>query len=77
MRIKSVVFDEKGCILFLGVGKTFQRRVRIVAFSTLLHQYIENHPFRNDPLFSPLADIIYKPSQQAHEHPRVREDCEN
>lgn len=49
MRIKSVVFDEKGCILFLGVGKTFQRRVRIVAFSSLLHQYVDSHPFRHDP----------------------------
>jgi integrase/recombinase XerD len=49
MRIKSVVFDEKGCILFLGLGKTFQRRIRIVAYASLLNQYIENHPFKNDP----------------------------
>jgi integrase/recombinase XerD len=49
MRVHSAVFDEKGCILFLGVGKTFQRRVRIVAYASLLRQYIESHPFKDNP----------------------------
>jgi ribosomal protein L40E len=43
-----VQFDEFGAVLLVN-GKTGQRRVRVIASEPRLHQWIENHPFKDDP----------------------------
>jgi site-specific recombinase XerD/ribosomal protein L40E len=48
LQIKHVQFDEFGAVLLVN-GKTGQRRVRVIASEPRLHQWIENHPFKDDP----------------------------
>lgn len=46
LTIGNVTFDEYGSILMVN-GKTGQRRVRIIASTPMLAQWIDNHPLRN------------------------------
>jgi len=48
MQVKHCVFDEYGAIIYLD-GKTGTRTVRIIEYTELLRQYLEEHPYRNDP----------------------------
>jgi site-specific recombinase XerD/ribosomal protein L40E len=48
LQIKHVQFDEFGAVLLVN-GKTGQRRVRVIASEPRLHQWIENHPFKENP----------------------------
>jgi site-specific recombinase XerD len=48
MSLKHVTFDEYGAQLIVK-GKTGMRRVRIIAASPLLANWIENHPLRGNP----------------------------
>jgi site-specific recombinase XerD/ribosomal protein L40E len=48
LQIKHVQFDEFGAVLLVN-GKTGQRRVRVIASEPRLHQWIENHPFKDNP----------------------------
>ena len=47
LRIKNVEFDDDGAVLKVR-GKTGERRVRIVTFSSLVAAWIEMHPRRDD-----------------------------
>lgn len=47
LRIKNVEFDDDGAVLKVS-GKTGERRVRIVTFSSLVAAWIEMHPRRDD-----------------------------
>ena len=48
LQIKHVQFDKFGAVLLVN-GKTGQRRVRVIASEPRLHQWIENHPFKDNP----------------------------
>lgn len=48
LRIKHVMFDEYGCVINV-FGKTGSRRIRLVSSVPLLSQYMQNHPFKDDP----------------------------
>jgi len=48
LNIKHVRFDEYGAILTVD-GKTGMRRVRIIVSSSYLANWLEYHPFRDDP----------------------------
>ena len=48
LQIKHVQFDEFGAVLLVN-GKTGQRRVRVIASEPRLHQWIENHPLKENP----------------------------
>lgn len=48
LRIKHVAFDEHGAVLMVN-GKTGMRRVRIIESVSILKQYLEAHPFGDDP----------------------------
>ncbi len=48
MDIKDVAFDDFGCKIMLD-GKTGMRRVRVVNSANALLNWINQHPFRNDP----------------------------
>lgn len=50
--IKNIQFDERGAIVFLGIGKTYQRRIRMVAYAPLLRQWMESHPLKSNPNYS-------------------------
>jgi len=56
LKIKNVSFDNYGAVIILK-GKTGGRRVRVVASSPALANWISNHPFRNDS-DSPLWILI-------------------
>jgi len=47
LQLKHVQFDKYGAVLVVD-GKTGQRRVRLIMSAPKLHQWIENHPLRND-----------------------------
>jgi site-specific recombinase XerD len=49
----DIRIDSNGAVLMLR-GKTGERRVRIIAFTKLLEQWIEVHPLRNQQDFFPL-----------------------
>lgn len=52
LRIKDVTFDEYGCKLKLRVGKTEETKgstAYLIDSSPLLKQYIEQHPYKDDP----------------------------
>ena len=49
LRIKHIVFDEYGAKIQVGEGKTGMRRIRIVSSAPYLANWIENHPFRDNP----------------------------
>lgn len=48
---RDLVFDTNGAVLILR-GKTGERRVRIVAFSKLLQQWLEVHPLREQSCYA-------------------------
>lgn len=48
LRLKDIRFDIYGAEIFVN-GKTGGRRVRIIASSPLLSNWIASHPYRNDP----------------------------
>jgi site-specific recombinase XerD len=48
IRIKSVSFDDYGCVINV-FGKTGSRRVRLVASTPYVANWMEHHPSRNDP----------------------------
>jgi integrase/ribosomal protein L40E len=48
LQIKNVSFNNYGAKLVVK-GKTGQRVVPIIWFANLLRQFIETHPFKNDP----------------------------
>lgn len=50
LRIKDVQFDEYGAVL-LVTGKTGMRRVRIIVSASTLTNWLDHHPFRNDPQY--------------------------
>jgi integrase/ribosomal protein L40E len=48
LRLKDVNFDEYGAILMVD-GKTGMRRVRLLDSTPSLANWIENHPYKDDP----------------------------
>jgi site-specific recombinase XerD len=48
LKMKNVQFDENGAILLVN-GKTGRRRVRIIVSSSALANWLEHHPFKNNP----------------------------
>lgn len=48
LKIANVHLDEKGARILVG-GKTGQRSVRVISCASLLAQYLETHPFRDQP----------------------------
>ena len=51
MDIKDVAFDELGCRIMVD-GKTGMRRIRLVNSSNALLQWLNQHPFRNNPEYA-------------------------
>jgi integrase len=64
LQIKHVHFDNFGAVLIVN-GKTGQRRVRIILSAPKLHQWIENHPLR-DNLNAPLWITLGKNKRVWH-----------
>jgi integrase len=48
IRIKDIMFDSKGAKIILR-GKTVERVTRVIAYVSLLKQWLSVHPFKNDP----------------------------
>jgi integrase/recombinase XerD len=48
IRIKDIMFDSKGAKVILR-GKTVERVTRVIAYVSLLKQWLSIHPFKNDP----------------------------
>ncbi len=48
IRIKDILFDNKGAKVILR-GKTVERVTRVIAYVSLLRQWLSVHPFKNDP----------------------------
>jgi site-specific recombinase XerD/RNA polymerase subunit RPABC4/transcription elongation factor Spt4 len=48
IRIKDILFDSKGAKVILR-GKTVERVTRVIAYVSLLKQWLSIHPFKNDP----------------------------
>lgn len=48
LRIKDVVFDKNGVVVFVN-GKTGSRRLRLVTSEGYLRSWINSHPFKDDP----------------------------
>jgi len=48
IRIKDILFDSKGAKVILR-GKTVERVTRVIAYVSLLKQWLSVHPFRDDP----------------------------
>ncbi|MEM5844131.1 MAG: site-specific integrase [Candidatus Aenigmatarchaeota archaeon] len=48
MKIKDVAFDQLGCYILVS-GKTGWRRVRIIEYSKALLEWLDFHPFKNNP----------------------------
>ncbi|MEM5853291.1 MAG: tyrosine-type recombinase/integrase [Candidatus Aenigmatarchaeota archaeon] len=48
MKLKDVKFDSLGCVIKVN-GKTGERIVRLVFSRKALCEWIEKHPFKNDP----------------------------
>ena len=48
MLIKNVVFDQFGTVIVVD-GKTGMRRVRLIDSTPYLANWIDNHPFKEDP----------------------------
>jgi integrase/RNA polymerase subunit RPABC4/transcription elongation factor Spt4 len=48
IRIKDILFDSKGAKVILR-GKTVERVTRVIAYVSLLKQWLSVHPFKNDP----------------------------
>lgn len=64
MKVGDVYFDEYGCVIIVS-GKTGMRRIRLVSSAPLLGQYLEEHPFKDDPKYplwiSLASNKKYKP----------------
>lgn len=56
LRIKHVRFDSYGAVLLVS-GKTGSRRVRIIASAPSLSVWLENHPFKSNPM-APLWIVL-------------------
>ena len=50
MKVGDVYFDEYGCVIIVS-GKTGMRRIRLVSSTPLLGQYLEEHPFKDNPKY--------------------------
>ena len=48
MRIKDVVFDDYGAVVWLPKSKTIRRKVRVVYSARYLAEWLENHPLKDD-----------------------------
>jgi integrase/recombinase XerD len=48
IRIKDIMFDSKGAKVILR-GKTVERVTRVIAYVSLLKQWLSIHPFKHDP----------------------------
>jgi integrase/recombinase XerD len=48
MKIKDIAFDSYGCYILVS-GKTGWRRVRIIEYSKELLNWLDSHPFKNNP----------------------------
>lgn len=48
LRIKNIQFDEYGAVLLVS-GKTGDRRIRVIASSSTLASWLDNHPYKNNP----------------------------
>ncbi len=48
IRIKDIMFDNKGAKVILR-GKTVERVTRVIAYVSLLKQWLSVHPFKDDP----------------------------
>jgi integrase/recombinase XerD len=48
IRIKDIMFDSKGAKVILR-GKTVERVTRVIAYVSLLKQWLSVHPFKHDP----------------------------
>ena len=48
LKMKNVAFDEYGAVLRVS-GKTGDRRIRIVASTPALKDWLDSHPYKNDP----------------------------
>ncbi|MHC1627343.1 MAG: tyrosine-type recombinase/integrase, partial [Candidatus Nezhaarchaeales archaeon] len=48
LRIRDVTFDQHGARIIVR-GKTGMRSIRLIASAPILHQWIENHPEKNNP----------------------------
>lgn len=49
MKIKHVVFEKKDYTLLMLNGKTGMRRIPVIACSSALATWMENHPIKDDP----------------------------
>jgi integrase len=63
IKIRDLEFDANGCVLYVG-GKTGNRRVRLVASTLALQEWLENHPQKNDPNAHVWIQLpsLYKPA---------------
>jgi site-specific recombinase XerD len=59
LKIKNVSFDEYGSVILVN-GKTGQRRVRIVSSTPLLTEWLNKHPFKDNPEISLWVSGNYK-----------------
>ncbi len=48
VRIKDIMFDNKGAKVILR-GKTVERVTRVIAYVSLLKQWLTVHPFKHEP----------------------------
>ncbi len=49
MRVKDVVFDDYGAIVWLPRSKTMKRRLRVVYASKYIAEWLSDHPLKEDP----------------------------
>jgi len=50
MKVGDIYFDEYGCVVIVS-GKTGMRRIRLVSSAPLIGQYLEQHPFKDNPKY--------------------------
>jgi integrase len=49
MRVKDVMFDEYGAVIWLPRSKTQRRKLRVVYSSRYLAEWLSDHPLKDDP----------------------------
>ncbi|KUK07763.1 MAG: Integrase family protein [Archaeoglobus fulgidus] len=49
MRIKDVLFDDYGAVVWLPKSKTVRRKLRVVYSARYLAEWVANHPLKEDP----------------------------
>ncbi len=49
MRIKDVVFDDYGAVVWLPRSKTQRRKLRVVYSARYLAEWLSDHPLKDDP----------------------------